>query len=79
MWCQTASIPSVLNLDMRPNDRSQPKKILTVARLDLHKGHDCVLEALALVKSNGLGFEYIIAGEGDEESRLTKNLEKIGP
>jgi phosphatidylinositol alpha-1,6-mannosyltransferase len=70
--------PQRFKPDIRPNDRSQPKRILTLARLDLHKGHDCVLEALALVKSNGLDFEYIIAGEGDEESRLRKISKRLG-
>jgi phosphatidylinositol alpha-1,6-mannosyltransferase len=46
------------------------KQLLTVARLDLHKGHDRVLQALAILRDQGLTPRYIIAGEGDEEARL---------
>jgi phosphatidyl-myo-inositol dimannoside synthase len=63
---------------MRANDKSRPKRILTVARLDLHKGHDRVLEALGLIKSKGLVFEYIIVGEGDEEHRLRQISKELG-
>ena len=64
--------------DVRSNDRGLPKRILTVARLDLHKGHDRVLEALGLIKSKGLEFEYIIVGEGDEERRLRQISKELG-
>jgi phosphatidyl-myo-inositol dimannoside synthase len=64
--------------DVRSNDKGPPKRILTVARLDLHKGHDRVLEALGLIKSKGLVFEYIIVGEGDEERRLRQISKELG-
>jgi phosphatidylinositol alpha-1,6-mannosyltransferase len=63
---------------VRANDSRRPKRILTVARLDLHKGHDRVLEALGLIKSSGLVFEYTIVGEGDEEPRLRKISKELG-
>jgi phosphatidyl-myo-inositol dimannoside synthase len=64
--------------DVCLNDRGRTKRILTVARLDLHKGHDRVLEALGLIKSEGLEFEYVIVGEGDEERRLRKIVKELG-
>jgi phosphatidylinositol alpha-1,6-mannosyltransferase len=64
--------------DVCLNDKGLPKRILTVARLDLHKGHDRVLEALGLIKSEGLEFEYVIVGEGDEERRLRQIAKELG-
>ncbi len=52
--------------------------LLTVARLDLHKGHDHVLQALAILKRNGLEARYIIAGEGDEKERLCNMTTELG-
>lgn len=56
------------------NDRApgSPRVILTVARLDLHKGHDYVLKALHLLAGKGVDFIYLIAGCGEEEYRLKK-------
>jgi phosphatidylinositol alpha-1,6-mannosyltransferase len=54
------------------------KKLLTVARLDLHKGHDRVLEALAILKEQGITPRYIIVGEGDEDRRLRKIAKELG-
>jgi phosphatidylinositol alpha-1,6-mannosyltransferase len=63
---------------VRAYARRLPRKILTVARLDLHKGHDRVLGALASVKSRGLDFEYLIIGAGDEADRLRSISKKLG-
>jgi phosphatidylinositol alpha-1,6-mannosyltransferase len=54
------------------------KMLCTVARLDLHKGHDRVLEALALLKRKGLTPRYVIAGEGDEMQRLKNVTSSLG-
>ena len=54
------------------------RKLLTVARLDLHKGHDRVLEALALLKEEGFRPHYTIVGEGEEETRLRKLAQNLG-
>lgn len=70
--------PQRFKPDPRPKDGGRPKRILTVARLDLHKGHDRSLEALALVKSMGLDFEYLIVGKGDEENRLRQITKRLG-
>lgn len=54
------------------------KKLITVARLDLHKGHDRVLEALAILKTQGMTPRYIIVGQGDEEIRLSRMVRDLG-
>ncbi len=56
----------------------EQKKLLTVARLDLHKGHDRVLEALVILKEQGTTPRYIIVGQGDEEVRLRKMVQILG-
>jgi len=61
-----------------PKPRKGPKKMLTVARLDLHKGHDRILEALAILKDQGLTPRYLIAGAGEEEFRLRRMSQKLG-
>jgi len=55
-----------------------PPVILTVARLDLHKGHDYILEALSLLIKKGVDFTYLIAGCGEEEHRLKKLSNDLG-
>jgi len=57
---------------------NKQKKMLTVARLDLHKGHDRVLEALAILKDRGFTPQYIIVGKGEEEIRLRKMVTNLG-
>jgi phosphatidylinositol alpha-1,6-mannosyltransferase len=80
---QIQVISNGVNTDyFRPSikDRSVGEKstLLTVARLDLHKGHDRVLEALALLKKEGVKPRYVIAGMGDEEMRLRKMVMHLG-
>jgi len=62
------------------NHRSsnEQKRLLTVARLDLHKGHDRVLEALVILKAQGITPRYIIVGQGVEEIRLRKLVQIHG-
>jgi phosphatidylinositol alpha-1,6-mannosyltransferase len=54
------------------------KTLLTVARLDLHKGHDRVLDALAILKEEGFNPHYTIVGEGEEETRLRRLAQNFG-
>ncbi len=66
----------------RPFANDQPKtkhqKLLTVARLDLNKGHDYVLKALAILKEQGLTPNYTIVGQGPEEMRLRQMVQDLG-
>ncbi|MCR4345205.1 MAG: glycosyltransferase family 4 protein [Candidatus Scalindua sp.] len=57
------------------NRRSQ--KLLTVARLDLNKGHDHVLKALAILKKQGISPSYTIVGQGSEEIRLREMAQNL--
>lgn len=58
--------------------KNEKKKLLTVARLDLHKGHDFVLKAIAILKQEGFAPNYLIVGQGEEEMRLRKIVHTLG-
>jgi phosphatidylinositol alpha-1,6-mannosyltransferase len=58
--------------------KTKINKLLTVARLDLHKGHDLVLEAIATLKREGFTPEYRIVGIGEEEAHLRKKVQTLG-
>jgi len=47
-----------------------PPRLLTVARLDKHKGHDVVLKVMSKLKKKGISLSYQIVGKGDEEEHL---------
>ncbi len=57
---------------------NKQKKLLTVARLDLNKGHDYVLKALFILKEQGLTPNYTIAGQGPEDMRLRQMVQALG-
>jgi len=59
-------------------EKNKQQKLLTVARLDLNKGHDYVLKALAILKKQGLTPDYTIVGQGPEEMRLRKMAQALG-
>lgn len=52
--------------------------LLTVARLDPHKGHALVLQALATSLRDIPGIRYLIAGSGPMESALRKLAASLG-
>ena len=52
--------------------------ILTVARLDVHKGHDVVLRALPSIASQVPDLVYVIAGDGKMRSDLEALTRKLG-
>ncbi len=58
--------------------KNKQQRLLTVARLDLNKGHDYVLNALAILKKQGLTPNYTIVGQGPEEMRLRKMVQELG-
>jgi phosphatidylinositol alpha-1,6-mannosyltransferase len=59
-------------------EKNKQQKLLTVARLDLNKGHDYVLKALTILKKQGLTPNYTIVGQGAEEMRLRKMVQDLG-
>ena len=52
--------------------------ILTVARLDIHKGQDTVLQALPSILAKAPDAVYVIAGEGKMRPRLVALSETLG-
>ncbi|MFZ1946453.1 MAG: glycosyltransferase [bacterium] len=52
--------------------------ILTVARLDIHKGHDTVIRALPSILSEVPDAIYVVAGEGVMRSRLVALSDRLG-
>nr|MBI3612484.1 glycosyltransferase family 4 protein [Nitrospirota bacterium] len=52
--------------------------LLTVGRLDLHKGHDVVMRALPLVREHIPGIAYVIVGSGPERARLEQLADRLG-
>jgi phosphatidylinositol alpha-1,6-mannosyltransferase len=63
----------------RPAD--QPFEIVTVGRLagkERYKGHDLMLEALALLKDKGSIIRYNIVGSGDDLRRLQLRTAELG-
>jgi colanic acid/amylovoran biosynthesis glycosyltransferase len=50
---------------------------LTISRLKWVKGLDYTLEALAILKKNGLMFKYTIIGDGDDLERLAYSVYQL--
>jgi len=55
-----------------------PPCLLTVARLDKHKGHDVVLRAVAHLIGKGLPLVYRIVGRGEEMCALKQLTDELG-
>lgn len=53
-------------------------QILTIARLHWKKGLEYTLEALAILKKQGVVFRYTIIGEGTEKERLLFAVHQLG-
>ena len=54
---------------------------LTVARLsasERYKGHDVMIEAIALLEPQGGHIQYVIAGDGDDRPRLESLVQRLG-
>ena len=52
--------------------------ILSVGRLVEKKGHDILIQAAALLRDQGSGFQLRIAGEGPEWPRLQRMVHELG-
>lgn len=55
-----------------------PPRLLTVARLDKHKGHETVLRAMAGLIARGVPVSYSIVGDGDERAALQQLADTLG-
>lgn len=56
-------------------------RALTVARLsaaERYKGHDVMIEAIALLKQQHEHIQYVIAGDGDDRPRLEALVQQLG-
>jgi len=52
--------------------------VLTVGRLDLRKGHDMVIRALAALRREQPNVRYVIVGDGQERTRLMSLARDLG-
>jgi glycosyltransferase involved in cell wall biosynthesis len=59
-------------------NKEEKIEIITIARLHWIKGLDYTLQALALVKEQGVNFKYTIIGEGIEKERLQFAVHQLG-
>ena len=55
-----------------------PYRILTVARMTAKKGIDTILEALSLLKNNGIDFTYTLIGDGDQREEIAEQIFILG-
>ncbi|MCL7487823.1 MAG: glycosyltransferase family 4 protein [Desulfobulbaceae bacterium] len=55
-----------------------PYRILSVARLTAKKGIPTILEALAMLRDQGVQFQYILIGDGDERDRILGLIFDLG-
>ena len=55
-----------------------PYRIMTVARMVEKKGLPTVLQALVLLKKQGVEFEYVLVGSGDDEGKVKRLLDEMG-
>ena len=63
-------VPKNVNISKARWGLESKKVLLTVARLDLHKGHNVVIRSLPQLVKKIPNLVYIIAGKGPEERRL---------
>jgi glycosyltransferase involved in cell wall biosynthesis/GR25 family glycosyltransferase involved in LPS biosynthesis len=57
---------------------SKPVRVLCVARLARHKGIDVLLEAVGMLRREGLELELELAGAGDEQYNLEQLAARLG-
>jgi colanic acid/amylovoran biosynthesis glycosyltransferase len=79
----TAPPPRILHVGVRVRDSAQRVsptglRILVPASLLAIKGHTVLLEALALLKSQGLSPEVTLAGDGPLRSQLEREASQLG-
>jgi glycosyltransferase involved in cell wall biosynthesis len=67
-----------LKYNRAPADLSAPLKLLYIGRLAAGKGLSESLEALAVVRGEGMSPRLIIAGSGPEEARLRIRVRELG-
>lgn len=76
----TPSLPREMR-SSQAQHTSRTLRALTVARLsasERYKGHDVVIEAIALLVQQHEHFQYVIAGDGDDRPRLESLAQQLG-
>lgn len=71
-------VPGIPSASMSRLRKGAQHCLLTVARLDAHKGHRLVLRALAHYLRDMAGLRYLIAGSGPEEQSLRRLVDSLG-
>ncbi|MBM3662640.1 MAG: glycosyltransferase family 4 protein [Actinobacteria bacterium] len=59
-------------------DLQGPARVLCVARFNATKGHDVLLDALALLVSNGTDAELTLIGDGELRPAIEEQVERLG-
>ncbi len=78
------TVPSCMGLDtdrITPATSVEPHpelRVLTVARLNLCKGHLFAFKALARVKAQGVVVRYTVAGSGPDEAEIRQQAMDVG-
>lgn len=62
----------------RSFDGAQPFRVLSVGRLDKVKGHDVLIDAIALLKGRGHDVHLRIGGEGPMRAALVEKIAALG-
>lgn len=60
------------------DDNFQGTRLLTVGRLTWQKAYDVAIDAMKLLKDEGLAVRWYILGEGDQREKLEKKIERLG-
>lgn len=72
--------PAIDTNFFKPSPKSQNSilQISTIARLHWKKGLEHTIEALSLLKRDGIDFKYTLIGDGDEKERLLFAAYQLG-
>lgn len=62
----------------KPDDSLETPVFMTTGRLHWKKGYVQILEALAMLKKEGISFRYWIVGEGDDYERIAYAAYELG-
>lgn len=74
-------IPNGIDVDYftpEPGTRAERPTLVFLGRLKRYKRVDLVVDAVRRLVDDGLDVELLIAGEGDQESALTRRVSRLG-
>ena len=67
-----------LNPESRPLDQEAPLRLVCVASLQPQKGHALLVDAIALLREQGVTVQCVIVGDGPESGRLGRRIAELG-